>query len=77
MNTIKLTKTSDNYYTWTKDKQATIAMQRAYAKAFGVWWLRIKREQVEAGLAMMQDKHNTAFFSDLGDFLYVDTIQEQ
>ena len=72
-NVIRLTKINNNYI-WTRDKQKTDPMQKASAKAFGVWWLRIKRDKIDASIDLLDSKHNTAFFSSLGDFLYVDTI---
>ena len=76
MNTTKLIK-SDNGYYWVRNNSMTDVMGCARAKAFGVWWLKIKREQVDAGFKLMEDKHNTAIFSELGDFLYVDNIPLQ
>lgn len=74
MNTTKLRREQDHYI-WVRDTQATEPMLKANAKAFGVWWLRISRDQVEAGIDLLKEKHNTAFFSEREDFLYVDTIQ--
>ena len=73
---IKLYKEYDGYK-WAKGKDASILLSRAHAKAFGVWWLRIERKQVEAGMAMMEEtKHNTAFFADdRKDFLFVNTTE--
>jgi len=73
-NLIKLIKHNGEYY-WVDGNNATMPMKEASAKSFGVWWLKIKREQVETGISLIKETHNTAFFSDRGDFLYVDTLQ--
>lgn len=75
-NLIKLIK-HDGEYSWVEGELSLPPMKEASAKSFGVWWLRIRRDQVEAGLSMLKEKHNTAFFSEKGDFLYVDSIEYQ
>jgi hypothetical protein len=80
MQTTKLIKSGNGYY-WVMDIDQKVSMTDvmgyARAKSFGVWWLKIRREQVDAGFKLMADKHNTAIFSELGDFLYVDNIPHQ
>jgi hypothetical protein len=73
VNVMKLVRRNDEY-AWIVKDNATQPLLKSNAKAFGVWWLRIDRKQVEAGIELMKGDINTAVFSSKGDFLYVEAI---
>ena len=73
---IKLIK-KPNGYSWENMKTKDVVENTKYnAIAFGSWWLKFDKKTIEQVMEFMdQEKHNVAFFSTTGDFLYVDNIK--
>ena len=73
---IKLVK-KPNGYSWENTKTHDVVENTKYnAIAFGSWWLKFDKKTIESVMEVMdREGHNTAFFSDLGDFLYIDNIK--
>lgn len=75
--TVKLQKNDDNTYFWESGGNCTDGSTKSNAIAFGCWWLRIDQNTLKNVIDMMDEtKHNTAFFSKTGDFLYVDSVNQ-
>lgn len=76
-NLIRLMKLQNGNYVWCSKNNYSEEMSKGNALAFGVWWLRLSKKNIETGFELMADKHNFCAFSEKGDFLYVDTIPKE
>lgn len=74
---VKLKRNEDDTYSWAAGDNATDGSTKSNAIAFGCWWLRIDQTIIKNVIEMMDEtKHNIAFFSKAGEFLYVDSVNQ-
>lgn len=68
MNNITLSKTNNSYY-WESNNSKTEELPRAKARAFGVWWMRLDRNDVDKAFDIIdKEASGKAVFLDNGDF---------
>lgn len=80
---MRLLRFKDNTYTWVAVKETSPIMSETEAIAYGVWKLKVKRDEIQLGLINLKaepfcEKDNVAIFSNANkQYLYTTKLKKE